>query len=202
MASKLKAIFSRSKGQAIAEFSLALPILMIVVVGLLEAGRAVFMYSSVVNASREAVRYATAYGVNESDVPHIQNCAEIENTARRVGFLLPLDQPDSITIAYGSGSTVLSDPDGIPASGDETYGPPPDPPDDLGACDGAADGVDDGVDTTVTLECGDRVIVTVRAQYDPILPLLIPLQGHMFESSSARTYLGIVKLSDDADPCK
>lgn len=200
MASKLKAIFSRSKGQAMAEFSLALPILMIVVVGLLEAGRAVFMYSTVVNASREAVRYATAYGVDENDVLHIQNCAEIRNVARRVSFLLPLEDGD-IDIEYGSGSTLLSDPDGIPASGDETYGPPPDTP-DLGACDDTADGVEDGVDTTVSLNCGERVIVTVRAQYDPILPLLIPLQGHTFESSSARTYLGVVELSDDAEPCK
>jgi len=77
---------SRSRGQAITEFGLALPILMLVVVGLFEVGRAVFMHSSVTNASREAVRYATAFGVNENDVLHYQNCAAIRDTARRVGF--------------------------------------------------------------------------------------------------------------------
>ena len=81
------------------EFALALPILLLAIFGLFEVGRAVFMYAAVVNASREAVRYATAYGVNESDVLHYHNCAEIRNTARRVAFLLPLED-DDILIEY------------------------------------------------------------------------------------------------------
>jgi len=196
MASKIKTLFSKPKGQAMAEFSMALPILMLVVVGLLEAGRALFMYSSVVNASREAVRYATAYGVDEGNVLHVQNCAEIRNTARRVGFLLPLED-DDITISYDTGSQFV-DPDGTPGNGDEYH----DPAVALSpaTCDGAADGVDDGVDTRVTLSCGDRVVVEVKAEYNPILPIL-PLQNQTFTSSSARTYLGVVELSADADPC-
>jgi hypothetical protein len=199
MASKTKTLFSRPKGQAMAEFSLALPILMLVVVGLLEAGRAVFMYSSVVNASREAVRFATAYGVDENDVLNVQNCAAIRETARRVGFLLPLED-DDIVIAYDSGS-VYNDPDGIPNSGDETHSPPPSTP-DIGTCDGAADGVDDGIDTTISLTCGDRVVVTVSTNYNPIIPLLIPLQNQTFTSSSARTFVGVVELTEDAEICK
>ena len=197
MASKIKALFSRPKGQAMAEFSMALPILLFVIVGLLEAGRAVFIYASVVNASREAVRYATAYGVDENDVLHVQNCAEIRNTARRVGFLLPLED-DDITISYDTGSQLV-DPDNTPDSGDEYH----DPPIALSpaTCDGAADGVDDGVDTRVELACGDRVVVEVRTNYNPILPLIFPLQNHEFKSSSARTYLGVVELTADADPC-
>ena len=198
MVGKIKALLSRPRGQAIAEFSLALPILMLVVVGLLEAGRALFMYSSVVNASREAVRFATAYGVDENDVPNVQNCAAIREKARQVGFLLPLED-DDIVIAYDSGS-VYNDPDGIPDNGDETYSPPPSTP-DIGTCDGAADGVDDGVDTTITLTCGDRVVVTVSTNYNPIIPLLIPLQNQKFTSESARTFVGIVELSDDPEPC-
>jgi len=189
MASKIKTLFSRPKGQALAEFSLALPILMLVVVGLLEAGRAVFMYSSVVSTSREAARYATAFGVDENDILHVQNCAEIRNTARRVGFLLHLED-DDIDINYDSGP-VLVDPDATPGSGDEYY----DPPTDLGSCDGDVDG-------TVELTCGDRVVVTVRADYNPIVPLLIPLQNQTFSSTSARTFLGVLELSDDADVCE
>ncbi len=196
MVSKIKTLFSKPKGQAIAEFSMALPILMLVVVGLLEAGRALFMYSSVVNASREAVRYATAYGVDESDVLHIQNCAEIRNTARRVGFLLPLED-DDIVISYDTGSQFV-DPDGIPGNGDEYH----DPAVALSpaTCDGAVDGVDDGVDTRVTLACGDRVVVEVKAEYNPILPIL-PLQNQTFTSSSARTFTGVIELSEDAEEC-
>lgn len=178
-----------------AEFGLALPILLLVIFGLIEVGRAVFMYAAVVNASREAVRYATAYGVNESNVLHIQNCAEIRNTARQVGFLLQL-QDDEIEITYDTGSQPV-DPDGNPGTGDEYF----DPPADLGTCDDTADGVIDGVDTTIDLECGDRVVVTVTYGYQPIVPLLPQLTVQEFASSSARTFLGVIELSEDAPEC-
>ena len=178
MASKIKALFSRPKGQAMAEFSMALPILLFVVFGLLEAGRAVFMYAAVTNASREAVRYATAYGVDENDVLHYQNCAEIRNVAKRVGFLLPLSN-DDIDIEYDSGP----DPD---------TGIVPSP---FASC---APGED--VNTSVELACGDRVVVTVTVDYEPILSL-VPLSARSFESSSARTFLGVVKLVEDAEVC-
>jgi Flp pilus assembly protein TadG len=189
---------SHSKGQGMAEFALALPILMLVIFGLLEVGRALFMYAAVTNASREAVRFATAYGVNESDVLHIQNCAAIRNTARRVAFLMTLED-DDIEIAYDTGPTLI-DPDGTPDTGDESYGPPPDPP-DKGTCDDNADGVTDGVDATIDLECGDRVVVTVTYDYQPIVPI-VPMTAQTFTSSSARTFLGVIELSDDPAKCK
>jgi hypothetical protein len=181
MASKTKALFSRPKGQALAEFSLALPILMLVVVGLLEAGRAVFMYSSVVSASREAARYATAFGVDENDILHVQNCAEIRNTARQVGFLLPLADED-IEITYDGGFDEFGTLQTLTGSPECAH--------------------DETVDTSIELSCGDRVVVTVSADYNPIIPLLIPLQNQTFSSTSARTFLGVVELSDDADPCE
>jgi hypothetical protein len=45
-------------GQALVEFALVLPILLLVAVGIMDFGRALFVYSEVSNASREAVRYA------------------------------------------------------------------------------------------------------------------------------------------------
>jgi Flp pilus assembly protein TadG len=45
------------------EFALALPLLLLLIFGILEVGRMVFTYSSVVNASREAVRYGSATGL-------------------------------------------------------------------------------------------------------------------------------------------
>jgi len=185
---------TRSKGQSMAEFALALPILLLVLFGLLEVGRAVFMYSAVTNASREAVRYATAYGVNASDVLHYQNCAEIRDTAKRVAFLLPLSD-DDITIGYDTGPELI-DPDGTPDSGDESYGPPPVTP-DIGVCDDV-----DGVEEAIVLTCGDRVVVTVTYNYSPIVPLVPQLTNQEFESSSARTYMGVIELSDDPEECK
>ncbi|MGI8830387.1 MAG: TadE/TadG family type IV pilus assembly protein [Candidatus Limnocylindria bacterium] len=45
-----------SRAQALVEFALIVPIFLLVVVGLFDMGRAVFYYSTISNASREAVR--------------------------------------------------------------------------------------------------------------------------------------------------
>ena len=177
--SKIKTIFSRlPRGQAMTEFSLVIPILLLVIFGLLEVGRAVFMYAVVTNASREAVRQATAYGVDESDVLQYQNCAEIRNTVNRVGFLLPLED-DDIVIEYDTGP----DPDTgvVPAPFD--------------TCDAV-----DGVDETVTLACGDRIVVTVTVDYSPMVPI-VPMEAQPFAASSARTYFGVIELSDTPAEC-
>ena len=178
MVNKVKTNRYHPRGQGMVEFSMVMPILMLVIFGLLEVGRAVFMYAAVTNTSREAVRYATAYGVNESDVLHYQNCAEIRDTAKRVGFLLSLED-DDIVIEYDTGP----DPDTgiVPAAFD--------------TCD-AADGVDEGVE----LECGDRVIVSVSYDYHPMVSL-VPMQDQVFAASSARTFLGVIELSEDAEEC-
>ena len=50
----------RSRGQALVEFALILPILLLIVAGIFDFGRALFTYSEVSNAVREATRYAAA----------------------------------------------------------------------------------------------------------------------------------------------
>jgi len=194
MFEKLRTSRRRTQGQAITEFALALPFLLLVVFGLLEVGRAVFMYAAVTNASREAVRYATAYGVNETNVLHYQNCAEIRNEARRVAFLVPLADSD-INISYDTGP-ILVDPNGIPDDGDEYF----DPPTPLDTCNAFEGDATNGVDTSVTLACGDRVVVDVTLHYHPMVSFL-PMQDQEFKTSSARTFLGILEISDEAVPC-
>ena len=198
MIEKKKTIRHRTQGQAITEFALALPFLLLAVFGLLEVGRAVFMYAAVTNASREAVRYATAYGVNETNVLHYQNCAEIRNEARRVAFLVPLAD-DDINISYDTGPQLV-DPNGTPDDGDEYF----DPPTVLDTCNAFEGDATNGVDTSVTLACGDRVVVTVTLNYHPMVSY-VPVQDQTFTTSSARTYVGIVKLVDnveDMEECK
>ena len=59
----------KSKAQAMVEFALALPLLLLLLYGILETGRLLFMYSTVVTASRQAVRYGSATGTgNETFV--------------------------------------------------------------------------------------------------------------------------------------
>ena len=45
-------------GQSLIEFALILPVLLLLITGFLDLGRAVFYYSSLTNAVREATRYA------------------------------------------------------------------------------------------------------------------------------------------------
>ena len=162
------------RAQAIVEFALVLPILLLVVFGLLEVGRAIFIYSSATNASRDAVRYATAFGVNANDNLQFQDCAEIRNVARQTGILLPLADED-IVIEYDTGP----DPDtGIVAA-------------PFDACDAV-----DGVDEAVVLACGDRVVVTVSVDFNPIVPI-VPLDARTIVLSSARSYFGVIELDPD-----
>ena len=49
----------RSRGQSLVEFSLVFPIIVLLIVGFVEIGRAVFAYNTIANAARQAVRVAT-----------------------------------------------------------------------------------------------------------------------------------------------
>lgn len=133
---------TRARAQAMVEFALVLMILMVVLVGILEVGRLLFFYAAVNNASREAARYASAIGLDDSGNAKYQYCDGIRNMARRSAFFTPL----TITISYDHG----------PGTGS------------FDSCDGS---VDTGivVNSGATL---DRVQVTVSTNYDPMLSLI------------------------------
>jgi Flp pilus assembly protein TadG len=52
---------NRRKGQALVEFALALPLLVLILVGVLDLGRAFYALIAVHNAAREGARYASHY---------------------------------------------------------------------------------------------------------------------------------------------
>jgi hypothetical protein len=56
----------RSRGQALTEFSLVLPILLILFLGIIEFGRFVLAYQVLNNAVREGSRYAVVHGSNST----------------------------------------------------------------------------------------------------------------------------------------
>jgi Flp pilus assembly protein TadG len=62
----------RTRGQALVEFALVLPIFILILVGIFDLGRAVYAFNTVNNAAREAVRLAIVD----------QNCDAIGQTAR------------------------------------------------------------------------------------------------------------------------
>lgn len=55
---------SAERGQALVEFSLVVLVFMIIVLGMVEVGRAVWNYNTLSNAVREGTRYAIVHGVN------------------------------------------------------------------------------------------------------------------------------------------
>lgn len=56
----------RSRGQAMVEFAAIVPVLFMLVLGILEAGRFIFYYELLNNAAREGARYAIVHGVSSS----------------------------------------------------------------------------------------------------------------------------------------
>ena len=129
----------------------------------------IFMYAAVTTASREAARFASAWGKDDAGNLSYQDCAAIRNSARKVGFLLNLADSD-IIIRYdhGPNGTGAPIPDCTNSSLPQTNINP-------GPC--------------------DRVIVTVKAQFVPIVAI-VPFTTQDISITSARSFLGVVDLNE------
>lgn len=159
------------RAQAIVEFAIVLPILMMLLVGILEVGRMIFIYSAVNNASREAARYASAVGLADGGMYNkFQYCSEIREVAKRSAFLMTLADAD-IDVNYDKGPASVGSPfDTCPVG--------------LAA------------DPSISIVSGDRVTVTVRATYSPMVTL-IPIGSRPFTSVSSRTFVGVFQLASN-----
>jgi len=87
------------------EFAIALPILLMLIYGLLETGRILFTYSSVVNATRQAVRYGSTTGAGTGGTARYLDCTGIKAAAQQSDFLNVFADSD-ITIWYDSGPST------------------------------------------------------------------------------------------------
>lgn len=171
----------KSPAQAMVEFALVLPILLLVVYGLLEVGRLLFIYASTVTAARQAVRYGSATGVNDAGVPFYQDCAGITAAAQSVGFINRFNASD-IHITYDRGVDGSGDPVAISGI---------DPSPNADSCP-AGNGV---------IQSKDRIKVQVSTQWIPIVPL-VPLDPFTITSESVRTIIGNVTIEVDAPPAE
>ena len=57
----------RSRGQALVEFALVAPLLFVLILGVIEAGRFIFFQELLNNATREGARYAIVHGADYAD---------------------------------------------------------------------------------------------------------------------------------------
>lgn len=178
---------SRKRAQAMVEFAIALPILLLLLYGILEAGRLLFIYSSIVTASRQAVRYGSATGEGTSPVPRYQDCAGIRAAAEKADYLNAFTDAD-IHIFHDEGPT--------------------DPPSDFGVnsheyCLGGA-----AIDTSFNPGTANnmRIVVSIDGNFLPIVPKLVPFiersvrRGNPIEAISSRTILVSVSIMVTAPP--
>ncbi len=95
------------KGQSIVEFSLTLPILLLIFFTFLDLGRAVYYYSALGNAVREGARYASVHKLNlQSDADDqaeveaiIQNYSvALTISADKITFPVPTQGDDYVTV--------------------------------------------------------------------------------------------------------
>ena len=158
------------------EFMLALPILLVLLYGMIEVGRLIFIFSSVANASRQAARYGSASG-EINNVAFYQDCDGIREVANESAFIVIFDD---VNITYDRGVN----PDGtqIPITGID-----PDPSED--SCPIEHD----------TIRNGDRIIVQVSTTYEPILSI-IPIDPMEIVSASARSFLISIPILGSALP--
>jgi uncharacterized repeat protein (TIGR01451 family) len=166
---------SRTVGQSAVEMALVMPILVLLVFGVFELGRLLFIFSAVNNASREAARFGASTGADTGGLPNYLDCAAIRQRARETAFLAGLEDGD-IQIAYEE-----------PISGTMSV---------YAQCG------DSGLDPN-DVELGDRIVVTVTKNIEPILSFL-PLPTFTPSFATARTILkgiviGPVECSDDLD---
>ena len=84
------------------EFALVLPLLLLLVYGVIEAGRLLFIYSAVFTSSREGARYGSASGDVGGGVPHYLDCNGIMNAVKRIANFAGVQDSD-IRIQYDHG---------------------------------------------------------------------------------------------------
>jgi hypothetical protein len=166
----------KSKAQAMVEFAIVLPILLLLLYGLLEAGRLLFIYSTIVTASRQAVRYGSTTGLGTSGGPRYQDCAGIRAAAERVDYLNAFG-PEDIHIFYDQGPNPAPPPAALgqqefcfhPSALDASFNP--------------------GTSNNY------RISVQIDGDYRPIVPRIVPFlersvaNGDPIRSDSARTIL-------------
>lgn len=149
----------KSSAQAMVEFAIALPVTLALLYGILETGRYLFLYSTVVTASRQAVRYGTATGEGVNGVPRYQDCDGIRQIANKAGYL---GRFDTIILQYDAG----------PDSMLTTY------------CTGSSD---TSFSPSSSLTSPNRLVVTVATRFTPILPAFVPFVSRTITATSART---------------
>lgn len=132
-----------ARGQALVEFALVVPIVLLLIIGIAEFGWFMATTSATVSASREAARYASSVGDDGGTARYV-DCAGIRQAARDATSTILTLTDEQIRVTYDDG-----------AGGASTSACAP-----LGTGPVASE-----------VDRFDRVIVEVRASYTAMTPL-------------------------------
>jgi hypothetical protein len=94
----------RSRGQSLVEFALTLPILLLIIFGLIDLGRAVFISNSLAEAARDGARYGSVQARSWNDAR--RNLVEDWILDRLPGVPDPTADVQCTTANAGLGCTV------------------------------------------------------------------------------------------------
>jgi uncharacterized repeat protein (TIGR01451 family) len=159
---------SHTRGQGLVEFALITPFLLIFVLGVIEVGHLLAVYSGASGAARQAARYGAVAGDNGQGTVFYLDCAGIRATAKRAAFLQTLTDTN-IQIAYDTGfitSTIgTCDTNGVPRF---------------------SDGSQMTSSNSAMLVNNGRMVVSVNTTYQPVTPL-VPIPTMPINFVAART---------------
>jgi uncharacterized repeat protein (TIGR01451 family) len=153
-----------NRAQGLVEFGLILPLVLLLVLGVIEAGRMLAIYSGISSGAKQAARYGGVAGEVESGVPFYMDCTGMRNQVQFASVLQGLS-PSDITIRYERFESPNS------ANSVELGWCPP-----LSATPSLSE----------TIQNGDRVVISVTTTYRPIVPI-VPLPPMPMTFAAART---------------
>ena len=102
------------RGQALVEFAIGLTVLLLLVFGVVDLGRAVFAYNSIAHCAREGTRYAIVHG-SQSTAPvgPAANDASLESWVRRFATGLQAARLTVTSTWQGASGATSNDPGSI-----------------------------------------------------------------------------------------
>lgn len=98
---------NKRKGQALVEFALVVPLLLLLILGIIEVGRILFSYSATIAAAREGARYGAATRNIGGGIPQYEDCEGIKAAVKRIGRFIGISD-DNISIRYSNEGGVYA----------------------------------------------------------------------------------------------
>lgn len=189
MIRKKSQIAKREGAQTMVEFAIVAPLLLLLIFGILEVGRMVFTYSSVVNASREAVRYGSATGYVDvlGSLWRYQDCAGIRGAAQKVDFGAGITASRIEIYYFDPSGRLIATCGNTPA-----YDP------NTGGCFGEVKGGSALPNPPDPIRTGSRIMVCTTGTFHSIVPGITGFSTRDLHSRSARTILSTIPLSGEA----